>query len=396
MKTSCSHKLLAHALAVGGLLAQTASAFITIDTVPVGNAGNTADKDYGVGRYGAVSYDYRIGKYEVTLNQYIAFLNAVGATDPYGLYNPGMAQEVTSRGIARSGVSGSYSYSVIGSGNRPVTFVSWCDAARFVNWLHNGQPIGEQVAGTTETGAYTLNGALSGLDITRNATATYGLPSENEWYKAAYHQPAALGGDADNYWSYPTASNALPNSRNGSPSDANSANFYLNDNIANGFNGGFAVNNSPNLGYVNYLTDVGAFSVAGSFYGTFDQGGNVSEWNDAVIESARGCRGGAWASMGFNLHASDRAYFDPTSEYYTVGFRVVTLAVVAPPVLNHSQSGNTLTFSWIGTFKLQAQTNSLSPGIGTNWSDYLSGGSSPVLVEIDLAIPPVLFRLSAP
>jgi len=89
--------------------------------------------------------------------------------------------------------------------NRPVVFVSFLDAMRFANWLGNGQG-----RGNTETGAYTLT--LGGL-APRNAGATVWIPSENEWYKAAYHQPAAQGGDADNYWLYPTGSNATPNSR---------------------------------------------------------------------------------------------------------------------------------------------------------------------------------------
>ena len=391
MKTLYAQNLLVLTLAVGVLLAQTATAEITIETVPVGNAGNANDPYNGY-VYGAVSYDYRIGKYEVTLNQYTAFLNAVAATDPYGLYNYLMGQEVTSLGITRSGVSGSYTYSVIGSGNRPVALVSWFNAARFVNWLHNGQPIGAQAAGTTETGAYTLDGALSGLDFPRNATAKYGLPSENEWYKAAYHQPAAQGGDVDNYWRYPTRSNAQPNSRNGSASDPNSANFYYDDSIANGHNGGYAVNNSPILAAINFLTDVGAFSAAASFYGTFDQGGNVWEWNDAVIGSTRGWRGGGWDSVGFRLEAGNRETF-PVSY---AGFRIVIPPVVALPVLISSQSGNTLTFSWTGNFKLQAQTNSLSSVSGTNWSDYPSGGNSPVIVEMDTISSSVFFRLSTP
>jgi formylglycine-generating enzyme required for sulfatase activity len=254
------------ALAACGLLTQTASALVTIDSVYVGNAGNAADWT----GYGAVAYDYGIGKYEVTLNQYTEFLNAVAKTDTYGLYNTSMGTDLNVAGISRSGISGSYSYSVIGSGNRPVTYVSWYDSARFVNWLHNGQPVGAQAAGTTETGAYTMTGN-TGFP-TRNSGWKYGLPSENEWYKAAYHQPAAQGGDVDNYWLYPTATNAIPNSRNGSLTDANSANFYRDDGIANGFNDGYAVYTGG-----NGLADAGAFSLADSFYGTFDQAGNVWE-----------------------------------------------------------------------------------------------------------------------
>ena len=117
---------------------------ITIDTVPVGNPGN-ADDIHGDG-YGGVDYTYNIGKYEVTAGQYAAFLNAVAATDPYGLYNTNMDSDSYGCQITRNGSSGSYTYDFSGrpSGteadwvNRPVNYVSWGDAARFANWLHNG------------------------------------------------------------------------------------------------------------------------------------------------------------------------------------------------------------------------------------------------------------------
>lgn len=297
---------------------QTASALITIDSVYVGNIGNANDST----GYGGVNYGYSIGKYEVTLNQYNTFLNAVAATDTYSLYNPSMATDWRIAGIERGGTSGSYTYSVIGSGNHPVCLVSWFSAARFVNWLQNGQPTGAQSASTTEQGAYTLNGAVSGPAFMRSADWTYGLPSENEWYKAAYHQPAGQGGDADDYWLYPTRSNVTPNSRNGSATDPNSANFYRDDGIPNGFNGGYAVTQNYNQ-FENMQTDVGAFSVADSFYGTFDQGGNVYEWNDAVIGTSRGVRGGSWGSGDFFVSAAGRLSPVTSLALVNVGFRVV-------------------------------------------------------------------------
>ena len=322
MKISRIPKLLVISFASVALLVQPASALINVDTVLVGNAGNANDST----GFGAVGYDYGIGTYEVTLNQYTAFLNAVAVTDTYGLYNVNMGANANVMGIARAGASGSYTYSVIGSGNRPVTYVSWYDAARFVNWLQNGQPVGNQVAGVTETGAYTLTGN-TGL-IPRNAGWFYGLPSENEWYKAAYHQPASQGGDVDDYWLYPTANNAIPNSRNGSPSDPNSANFNRNDGIPNGYNGGYAVNDSIVLPVGNALTDAGAFSVADSFYGTFDQGGNVWEWNDAILGASRGLRGGSWFNFENILRATTQSGNAPTFESNLVGFRI---AIVPEP-----------------------------------------------------------------
>ncbi len=139
--------------------------------------------------------------------------------------------------ILQNGTSGSYTYSVspdrgvpgdagyANYANFPVNYVSWGDAARFCNWLQNGQPTGPEGPGTTETGAYTLNGATSSSDlmtVTRNAGATYFIPSENEWYKAAYYKG---GGTNAGYWLYPTRSNTAPSNLLSS-TGTNNANFY--------------------------------------------------------------------------------------------------------------------------------------------------------------------------
>ena len=129
----------------------------SLEFVTVGDAGNAAASITGT-HYGAVAYDYQIGKYDVTVAQYTAFLNAVATSDPFGLYNTNMASGSAACGILRSGSPGTYTYSVIKNGNYPVNDVSWGDAARFCNCLQNGQPTGAEGSGTTETGAYTLAG----------------------------------------------------------------------------------------------------------------------------------------------------------------------------------------------------------------------------------------------
>jgi sulfatase modifying factor 1 len=291
---------------------------ITIDMVTVGDAGNAADTT----GYGAVAYEYRIATTEVNLFQYTAFLNAVAKTDLYGLYNTNMGSNGNIAGISRSGESGSYTYAVSGSGDRPVTYVSWFDAARFANWVANGQPTGAQAAGTTEDGAYTLNGATSGVGFTKNAinpntgtTTTYWIPSEDEWYKAAYYQPVGAGGPSDSYWLYPTASDSAPGNTIGS--GVNQANYYAGD---------YAVTQSSSYSSSqNYLTDGGAFSNSSSYYGTFDQGGNVWEWNDAVIGSSRGLRGGSWDSNESSLRSSTRYIDTPSFEADFAGFRVASV-----------------------------------------------------------------------
>ena len=160
---------------------QMPSGQTSLQFVPVGNPGNAADPLTGLG---AVGYAYQMGKYDVTLYQYTAFLNAVATTsDPCGLYYYKMATDFPGVvGIAQSGSAGSYSYSVIGNGNDPAFDVSWGDAARFCNWLQNGQPTGPEGAGTTETGAYTLNGGTANAaftGMTRNAACRL-LPSVAE------------------------------------------------------------------------------------------------------------------------------------------------------------------------------------------------------------------------
>jgi sulfatase modifying factor 1 len=305
----------------------TASA-LTMETVTVGDPGNPNDPLTG-GLYGGVSYTYNIGKYEVTLNQYTEFLNAVADTDTYGLYNPDMGTSLNIKGITRSGSSGNYSYSVFGDGQRPVTYVSWFDAARFSNWLGNGQPAGLQSNGTTETGAYTLNGATSGVSVLNNGTGAYWIPSESEWYKAAYYQPVAEGGDADGYWLYPMQTNSVPYSdqpAGATPDNTRVGNFNKNDGLANGYDDGYAFSGSTSYHTSQQcLTPVGAYTLADSYYGTFDQGGNAWEWNDAVISSSRGLRGSGCYSDVDYLQSSTQFSYEPENEHVSFGFRIATV-----------------------------------------------------------------------
>jgi len=293
------------------LWAGTAQAAVIIDLVPVGNAGNTADTAAHSGNpagQGQVNYAYSIGKYDVTAGQYTEFLNAVAKTDTYGLYNSGMASGFAACGISQTGTSGNYTYAITKNANFPVNNVSFWDACRFTNWLQNNQPTNVgQVAGTTETGAYdlTVAGAISGNTATRTTGASWSVASEDEWYKAAYYK----GGSANaGYWLYPTQSNTAPSNLL-SASGTNNANYYI-----------------SGIGYtdpVNYLTAVGAFAASPSAYGTFDQGGDVFQWNDTSISgSSRGLRGGSFNDNDNYLQSGFRYYDYPSIELTNIGFRV--------------------------------------------------------------------------
>jgi len=311
-------------------LAGTALA-VNIETVPVGNPGNAGERSgegaggYGPDRHcGAVSYTYNIGKYEVTAGQYTEFLNKLAATDTYGLYNTSMWSTTYGCKIQRSGSPGSYTYSVASDyANRPVNYVSWGDSARFANWLHNGQPTGAQGASTTERGAYTLDGATSNAAlraVNRNSNWKWAITSEDEWYKAAYHKNNGVTG---NYWDYPTSSNNVPG-RDLIDISGNNANYYGNP---------YPIQ-SP-----YYTTVAGEFQNSDSPYGTFDQGGNVWEWNEfaALDGPYRGLRGGSFIGTygGYGLFASFRFYVNPTNELGDIGFRVsevpepISLAILA-------------------------------------------------------------------
>jgi len=287
--------------------------------VTVGNPGNANDTA-PPNAYGGVSYTYDIGTYDVTLNQYATFLNAVAQTDTFSLYNTNLGTDLNVAGISQSGSSGSYVYSVIGDGRRPVTYVSWFDAARMANWMHNGQPKGPEGNGTTETGAYTLNGDTStGLE-TKNANASYWIPSESEWYKAAYYDPT-IGG-VNKYWTYATRSNTAPGNNANTPTVANEANY---NNVVYSVTQTNGYSSSQ-----NYLTDVGLFSNSASYYGTYDQSGDVYNWNDKIVNGdSRGVRGGYWNDGSSNLQSSNWGFYTPTLETNFIGFR---LAVPEPSV----------------------------------------------------------------
>jgi|688.fasta_scaffold00642_44 formylglycine-generating enzyme required for sulfatase activity len=178
--------------------------------IPVWDANNVAAPN----GYGSVPYLFNVAKYNVTNNEYKDFLIAIASIDnapsvPSNVYLNDMATNI-SGGITRtliggSGSSSQYVYTVKANmGNKPINFVSWKMAARYINWLHNGKPSGSQNAGTTEDGAYDINLSIP----IRKVGAKYFLPNINEWTKAGFYK----GGSTNaGYWLYATQSNTVPN-----------------------------------------------------------------------------------------------------------------------------------------------------------------------------------------
>lgn len=245
-----------------------------VDLVPVGDPGNACEQ-LSSGCFGGVDQAFQIGKFEITNAQYAEFLNAVAATDTNDLYDTSMGTNDVSGGtiwvggITRAGTSGFFVYTPIaGKEEWPVNYLTFWDAVRFANWLHNGRPSGVQDDTTTEDGAYTLTPeAISNNTVTRNPGAQFFLPTEDEWYKAAFYNPGTM-----TYLDYPASSNA----------ETSCTTPGTTPNTANCFS---AVSNG-------LLTDVGSYVASASPYGTFDQGGNLNEWNETSFGSQRGYRGG--------------------------------------------------------------------------------------------------------
>jgi len=320
--------------AVIALCASGAQGDVVVQTVFVGNAGNAGElSGQGAGGMGenricgAVAYVYQMGKFEITTGQYCEFLNAVADADPYDLYDTAMGNMSGSFtqgcNLKRSGTSGNYTYTVGNGGpedwanwaSRPVNWVSWGDAARLANWLHNGQPAGPQSLATTEDGSYYLNGDTTDaqlLAVTRKANATWVIPSEDEWYKAAYHKNDGVTG---HYWKYPTQSDQspiaeVPPGRAEPPGSVNCA---------------YAIDGPY------YRTIAGEYTPSPSSYGTFDQGGNLWEWNESVGGGwYRGQRGSSFCYPSSLSHAAVRnSGTSPSAGSQEFGIR---LAFVPEPV----------------------------------------------------------------
>ena len=259
---------------------------VDIDFVDIGNTdvttGDTANTVNGANP-GVVSYEYSIGKFEVTADQWAAVIAA----------------------DANVGSVGDW------SGSQPTASSSWYEAAKFANWLTSGNAL---------QGAYGFSDATAFTGVDRaTALTTYGtiyvLPSEDEWYKAAY-----LKSDGSGYTTYATGS-ATPDGIDIS-GDTSYDSVYRD---ASNFNNGAPL-------------AVGGGTLENN--GTYDMGGNVFEWGESAFSGgeptggeSRVLRGGFWDLTAVNLQSSSRISSGPGFESGFIGFRVasVSAAVAAVP-----------------------------------------------------------------
>ena len=254
-----------------------------IEFVPIGSPGNMPD-DTG---YGAVGYVYRISKHEVS-------------RDMVNIYNS---------------LSGNPEITIANLSERhfPATGVSWNEAARFVNWLNTSS--GYEPAYKFTTSGSNDNAepwtpsdglAYDPYNPIRNPQSYYFLPSEDEWYKAAYFSPTANSGAGD-YWDYATGDDTAPIP------------------VSRSLLTGRAVYNgqaTPAL-----ITHAGGVSPLG----TMAQNGNAEEWCESLLNppylssgQSRVIRGGAWSSNATMLISSERTGANTTSKLFSYGFRIAS------------------------------------------------------------------------
>ena len=264
--------------------------------VLIQDVGNVGDPMY---QYkGSVYYEYAISKTELSNEDYCRFLNAVAVMDdPYHLYNLNMGSGVCGGILRKQHVNGQFHYVCKPQlARHPVVYISFYDLARYANWMHYGCPKGGiSRMGTTEGdadhGAYDtrmFEAVRSGesqptIDFgKRNKGALYWIPSDDEWYKAAYYDPTLIG--SRQYHNYQTRTPDEP--------DHTQANYMINNTLC--------------VGAPFFTVPVDSFENAKSYYGTLNQGGNVWEWTDDWqygVVGNRGLRGGSWSYTSFGLHA---------------------------------------------------------------------------------------------
>jgi formylglycine-generating enzyme required for sulfatase activity len=280
---------------------------------------------------GSVKHRYGINELEVTVKQWVAFLNTV---DPLGRNSNHLYSETESGGAwprfgqidfnAAAPAGRRYTLAAPDWADKPYAFANFLRSARFVNSLYNGKVISRRPSTSNGFKYITYRVRLSPItgkgmyDMGKRAPVRthesgFVLPSQNEWIKAAYYDPAT-----DSYWKYPTNAGVFgdntataPNQSTLDPATGDVTNaaeqpvatFHAEKTEApnwcpsNQTAEACATVNPfgiPPKAYAKiYAGSVGTVGQAKTFspWGTLDQGGNVVEWTDTITPPPFGVKG---------------------------------------------------------------------------------------------------------
>ncbi|HWH71653.1 MAG TPA: SUMF1/EgtB/PvdO family nonheme iron enzyme [Candidatus Sulfotelmatobacter sp.] len=288
--------------------------------------------------YGGVAYPYRMGVYEISEDQ---------------------VKKAAAGGLANVRAEGRW------TNLQPATYITWYEAAAFANWLNESKGYHKAYdllyTDRWEMVLWSDDQAWSagGINRYRHKDAFYFLPTEDEWYKAAFHKN---DGVTVNYWDYASAKNAAPDG--------------VDSALDTGFDAVFGEGYSLSRPYD--VTNVGAPSP----YGTYGQNGNVEEWCEssyngqtASASANRVVRGGGFQDGAPGARPITRFTYAMTSGPGGRGFRVASSSGLSQPRLQLRPNGATgFIFEW------DAQ-----PGIVYNllWAADLSGTFETISGDIE-------------
>ncbi len=332
---------------------------------------------------GSVGYPYRIGELEVTVSQYVAFLNTAdpAGSNRHDLFSTNETAsawpkygQIAFRKKARAGHH--YSVAYPEWADKPYGFANFLRTARFANSLSNGKVLSKmpfsqhgfayviyrvRLSPKTERGMYDMRNPKT----TRHRAKGFVVPSQNEWIKAAYYDPN--GGGMYSYWKYPTNPGTFfdqPTQLSPDPSAPNTATLNpTTGDVTNSSTQPLAIYHGTSFptwcpGQVSasdcssvnplhlsagtyqkiYQGSVGTVGQAGTLgpWGTLDQGGNAVEWTDTITPPPAGKKGArVWRRLhggvpnapGYQLWLSAIGLQPQDNKFYNavypwLGFRV--------------------------------------------------------------------------